>query len=302
MPSQEPTPRDSDDSSGHDAGTSGHDAGTSGHDAGTSGHDAGTSERDAAGGGQPSPGTAAADGGGPDPFVGRGLLDSEMGPSSAMAHLYRGEIHRMKFWRERLDRTTNWAVIVLAAVLTWAFSSEQNPHYLLLIGNVVLATFLVIEARRYRAYDIWRSRVRTLQQQVWATGLDEGDPTDEGWRAELAEDYRQPTLKITAEEAIAHRLRRIYLPLVAVLDAAWVVRVTAFGPARWPESAAIGMVPGTVVTGLLALLFAAAVVVACRPRTWHADAELRTEGLRRDRGTADEAPADGTAERRPDGE
>lgn len=50
--------------------------------------------------------------------VGQGLLDEEMGPSGSMAHLYRGEIHRMRFWRERLDRTTNWAVIVIAAILT----------------------------------------------------------------------------------------------------------------------------------------------------------------------------------------
>lgn len=27
-------------------------------------------------------------------------------PGSPLAHLYRGEIHRMKLWRERLDRTT----------------------------------------------------------------------------------------------------------------------------------------------------------------------------------------------------
>lgn len=57
-----------------------------------------------------------------------------MGPSSALAHLYRGEVHRMKLWRERLDSTTNWAVIVVTAILTWAFSSPDNPHYLLLLG------------------------------------------------------------------------------------------------------------------------------------------------------------------------
>jgi uncharacterized membrane protein len=219
----------------------------------------------------------------PDPGIGRGLLDTEMGPSSAMAHLYRGEIHRMKFWRERLDRTTNWAVIVLAAVLTWAFSGEGNPHYLLLVGNVVLATFLTVEARRYRAYDIWRSRVRTLQEAVWATGLDGAGPADGNWRARLADDYREPSIKITAEEAIAHRLRRIYLPLFAVLNGAWVVRVTAFGPAQWPVSAAVGMVPGLLVTGGVGLLFAGALAVAFRPRTWHAHAELRTEALRRER-------------------
>ena len=218
----------------------------------------------------------------PDPAVGQGLLDSEMGPSSAMAHLYRGEIHRMKFWRERLDRTTNWAVIVLAAVLTWAFSTDGNPHYLLLIGNVVLATFLTVEARRYRAYDIWRSRVRTLQREVWAVGLDGSEPTDPSWRTHLADDYREPTVKITTEEAIAHRLRRIYLPLFAVLNAAWVVRVTAFGGARWPESAAIGMVPGWPVTAAVGVTLLLAIALSFRPRTWHAHAELRTQELRKE--------------------
>lgn len=38
--------------------------------------------------------------------------------SSAMAHFYRGEVHRMKYWRERLDRTSNWAVPVIVGVLT----------------------------------------------------------------------------------------------------------------------------------------------------------------------------------------
>jgi uncharacterized membrane protein len=247
-----------------------------------SGADGPAAEREAGAGGATTEEPPHVDGRGPDPSVGEGLLDAEMGPSSAMAHLYRGEIHRMKFWRERLDRTTNWAVIVIAAVLTWAFSSEQNPHYLLLIGNVVLATFLTVEARRYRAYDIWRSRVRTLQQEVWAAGLDEREPLDPDWRSKLADDYRQPTLKITAEEAIAHRLRRIYLPLFAVLNGAWAVRVTAFGPDTWPASAAIGMVPGTVVTAVLVLLGAVAVFVACRPRTWHAHGELRDEALRKE--------------------
>ena len=218
---------------------------------------------------------------GSDPWVGEGLLDADMGPSSALAHLYRGEIHRMKFWRERLDRTTNWAVLVMAAILTWAFGSAANPHYVILIGNAAVGLFLVVEARRFRAYDIWRSRVRYLQRHVWAPGL---DPTttldDEHWRERLAEDYRHPTLKITAEETIAHRLRRVYLPLFAILNGAWLLRVTAFDPGTWPTSAAVGTVSGIVVTGLVAALMVGALVVACRPRTWHASSELRDERLR----------------------
>jgi uncharacterized membrane protein len=208
-------------------------------------------------------------------------LDENMGPSSAMAHLYRGEVHRMKLWRERLDRTTNWAVIVMAAIVTWAFSSPENPHYILLIGVATLSVFLVIEARRYRGYESWRTRVRVLQENVWAPGLDPaGGVEDPAWRERLSRDYRAPTLKISAEEAIAHRLRRVYLPLFAVLLTAWVVRVTAFSPDPPVTSAAIGMIPGAAVAAAVALFYAAALVVACRPRTWHAKGELRSEDLR----------------------
>jgi uncharacterized membrane protein len=215
-----------------------------------------------------------------DPDVGYGLLDEEMGPSSALAHLYRGEVHRMKLWRERLDRTTNWAVLLLAAILTWAFSNPENPHYVLLIGNLAVALFLVIEARRYRAYDMWRTRVRTLQRNVFAPGLDPTREVRAGWRERLARDYHEPTLKITFEEGIAHRLRRVYLPLFAILDGAWVLRVTAFGAEPWPASAAIGVVPGTVVTLGVALVFGTGVFVAGRPRSWRARDELRTEDIR----------------------
>ncbi|RXK46618.1 DUF2270 domain-containing protein [Halorientalis pallida] len=216
-----------------------------------------------------------------DARVGEGLLDSDMGPSSAMAHLYRGEIHRMKLWRERLDKTTNWAVLLIAAVLTWAFSSEANPHYVILVGHAAVVMFLFIEARRYRAYDVWRSRVRKLQEHVWAVGLDPGmDLEETGWREDLAEDYRRPRLKISTEEAIAHRLRRVYFPLFTVLNGAWLLRVTAFAGTDWPASAAVGTIPGTVVTGVVAVLYLGALVICCRPRTWHTRGELLDEDLR----------------------
>ncbi|MDG5775335.1 DUF2270 domain-containing protein [Haloarculaceae archaeon H-GB2-1] len=214
-------------------------------------------------------------------MVGTGLLDEDMGPSSSLAHLYRGEIHRMKFWRERLDRTTNWAVLLMAAVLTWAFSSESHPHYVLLIGAAGVSLFLVIEARRYRAYDVWRSRVRALQEHVWAVGLDPDIGIDDDeWRRKLATDYRTPAIKITAEEAIAHRLRRVYLPLFTVILIAWLLRVTAFTDAEWPRSAAVGTIPGWLVVSIVVVAYGLALVIACRPRKWHAHAELRTEDLR----------------------
>lgn len=150
--------------------------------------------------------------------LGEGLFEEEMAPSSSMAHLYRGEIHRMKYWRKRLDRTSNWAVLVMSGVLTWGFSGPNRPHYILLLGMAALSAFLLMEAQRYRGYDLWRGRVRTLQKNVFAYGLDPSAGLDDpAWRQKLSQDYRTPVVKITREEAIAHRLRRIYLFLFTVM-------------------------------------------------------------------------------------
>ena len=217
----------------------------------------------------------------PDETLGRGFFSEDIGPGSAMAHLYRGEIHRMTRWRERLDRTTRWAVIVIAAVLTWAFTAESNPHYVILVGVAVVGIFLGIEAHRYRGYDVWRSRVRTMQVNAFAFALDPRvGVEDPDWRSSLAEDYRRPCLKITREEAIAHRLRRVYLALGVVLLLAWIVKVTSFSDTPWPASAAVGPIPGTVVTGFVALTFLAAAVVALRPRQWRARGELLEQDIR----------------------
>ncbi|WP_435159612.1 DUF2270 domain-containing protein [Haladaptatus sp. DFWS20] len=211
-----------------------------------------------------------------DSEIGSGLLEESMGPSSALAHLYRGEIHRMKFWRERLDKTSNWAITLMAAILTWAFSSRNNPHYIVLLAIVTVSIFLLIEARRYRAYDIWRSRVRMLQQNVFALGLDESaGVVDQEWRQKLSEDYRMPKVKVSLEEALAHRLRRVYAPLFLVLLAAWIFHLTAYASTTgWPRSAAVAWVPGGVVLASVVAFYAGILVVAYRPREWHINGEI----------------------------
>jgi len=144
--------------------------------------------------------------------IGREMVGDSTGLGSVMAHAYRGEIDRMGTWRQRLDETTKWAVTLMAAILTWAFSSTDNPHYLLLVGIVVVTIFLGIEARRYRDYDVFRSRARVIQENLLANALDPSQGIEShDWRAELSRDYRRPTLKVSLYEALANRLRRVYL-------------------------------------------------------------------------------------------
>ncbi len=210
--------------------------------------------------------------------MGRGFFEESSSPGGSMAHLYRGEIHRMKLWRERLDRTSNWAVTLIAAILTYAFSSASRPHYVILVGVVMVSIFLVIEARRYRGYDMWRSRVRMLQRNVFAYSLDPSQGIeDPDWRPRLSRDYREPRVKVSYEEAIAHRLRRVYLPLFTVLLAAWLFRILATPStgSTWPASASVGVLPGTAIIAVVGAFYAVLVGITFRPRIWQATGELR---------------------------
>jgi uncharacterized membrane protein len=195
-----------------------------------------------------------------------------------MGNLYRGAMSRSTTWRTRLDRTSNWSVIIVATLLTWAFSTQQNPHSIILLGLAVLSVFLFIEARRYRMYDVWRSRVRLIEENVFADALDPAgaEPTD--WRARLGSDLRRPSVKITLVEALARRLRRIYLALMTSLLVAWVVRVAllADGPSAWVATAGLGLVPGSVVVGLVAVYYVVLVSLAAWPMEREAKGRLRS--------------------------
>ena len=209
--------------------------------------------------------------------IGREMVEQSTGLGSVMAHAYRGEMDRETTWRQRLDQTTTWAVTVLAAILTWAFSSPDNPHYILLIGIVMLTIFLGIEARRYRDYDVYRSRIRMLQENLLANALDPSQGVEHrDWRAKLSRDFRTPTLKVSRGEALANRLRRVYLPLLGVLLAAWVFRITAFTPRQeWLAAGSIGRIPGLVVVGVVAAFYLVVLGIAFWPRERHAKGEFR---------------------------
>ncbi|EJN57519.1 DUF2270 domain-containing protein [Halogranum rubrum] len=209
--------------------------------------------------------------------LGSEIADHSTEMSSILGDAYRGELDRETTWRSRLDQTTTWGVTVVAAILTWAFSSGDNPHYIILVGILVLSFFLFIEARRYRDYDVYRSRVRLFQQNLLADALDPSVGVEhEDWRSKLSQDYRTPTLKVSTWEATANRLRRIYLPLLAVLLVAWLFRITAFAPNENPlTTATIAVVPGIFVVAAIALYYIAAILIVLWPRERHAKGEFR---------------------------
>src|SRR3712207_1373446 len=128
----------------------------------------------------------------PDSFT---LLGRKISPAefnTAMVHFYRGEVQRSNTWRNRLDTTTNWAVLTAGATLSFAFSAPGNPHFVIIINSVLVAFFLLMEARRYRYYEIWSSRVRVLETGYFARLLLPESEQDEEWAEHLARDLITP--------------------------------------------------------------------------------------------------------------
>jgi uncharacterized membrane protein len=197
---------------------------------------------------------------------------------SLMGHAYRGEVSRSTSWRTRIDRTTNWAVVLTATLLTWAFSGESRPHYILLLGIVMVTVFLGIEVRRYRVYDIWRSRVRILEENVFANALDPEGVEQSNWRELLSDDLRDPTIKISITEGVSRRLRRVYFALISVLVGSWLVRLTVFAttPTGLTGTATIGRVPGVVVLAGVGTYYATVLALMFWPSRRRAKGELQT--------------------------
>ena len=174
----------------------------------------------------------------------------------AIAHLYRGEVYRSTIWRTRLDTTTNWSVVTLGVALSISYSSpDASPLPLVLVG-VLIIFFLMIEARRYRYFNVWRARSRWIEKHFYVPMLVDSDlHTEDGWQAQLAEDYRNPRYHITYVTALARRVRSNYLWILLIQTLAYLGKLIVH-PApvanlhSFVARADIGPIPGWLVLAL----------------------------------------------------
>jgi uncharacterized membrane protein len=145
---------------------------------------------------------------------------------NTMAHYYRGEMARMQSWRDRMDRTTNWAITVVAALLSVSLSTAQSHHGVLLFGMVLVYLLLVIESRRYRFFDVYRRRVRLVERNYYGAIFAADNFQEYDWMRELGRDIRNPQFFVTLNQAMARRLRRNYCWVFLILLLAWVLKTT----------------------------------------------------------------------------
>ena len=191
-----------------------------------------------------------------EPIARKSLNAAEVG---AIAHLYRGEVYRSTLWRTRLDTTTNWAVVTLGIALSIAFSSPvASPLPLVLVG-ILIIFFLMLEARRYRYFNVWRARCRWMETHFFAPMLHDGDlHMEDGWQQRLADDYWTPTYHVSMWVAIGRRIRRNYFWILLIQTVAYVGKIIVHPEpleeiGQLFERAAVGPIPGIYVLAVGAL-------------------------------------------------
>lgn len=196
------------------------------------------------------------DGRGPEPvwtYRGYQLRSGEF--NAAMAHFFRAEVQRANVWRQRLDATTNWAVIITGAAISFSFSEALGDHGVIILSTLLITIFLYIEARRYRYYELWSYRVRLMETDFFAAMLVPPFRPASDWAESLAENLLHPTFSISMWEALGRRFRRNYMWIYFVLWLAWVLNVCLHPSAAtsWSEfvaRAALGPVPGWVMLAI----------------------------------------------------
>jgi uncharacterized membrane protein len=172
--------------------------------------------------------------------------------ATALIHFYRAEITRANTWRNRLDVTTNWAVVSTAAAISFAFSQPDTHHSVIILINALVTLFLFIEARRYRYYEMWSYRVRLIETDFYAAMLVPPFQPQPTWSQRLADSLLHPKFPITFREAFGRRLRRNYVWIYLILGAAWLAKLFLYASsitsvADFARRARIGIISGELV-------------------------------------------------------
>lgn len=194
-------------------------------------------------------------------------------PPTVLVHFYRAAVMHADVWRQRLDSTTNWAVVTTAAVLTFAFGTRESAAVLVLLALLFDFFFLFMESRRYQSYNLWQRRIRMLHRNLIAPALQPPEEiSEEEIRrnfSELAADLGRNVPMIPLWGAFGYRIRRNYGPLVTLVVVVWLLKLYIHPAAAtdWAEfvtRAHVGPVPGAVIMVLVALFFATFVLLAVK--------------------------------------
>jgi len=119
--------------------------------------------------------------------------------------------------------------------------------------------FLVLEAQRFRFFDVFHARLRMIEENFYGPLLRRSlDSPLADWGTHVAADLFKPHFHLSMRQAIRVRLGRVYAPLFIALIVGWLLVVVLRRRAQgedWFQILAIGRMPGWVPVILVSGLF-----------------------------------------------
>lgn len=204
----------------------------------------------------------------------------------ALAHLYRGEVYRSTIWRTRLDTTTNWSVVTLGIALSIAYASPEASSLPLLLVGLLITMFLILEARRYRYFNVWRARARWIETEFYAPMLLRScTPAPGEWQDVLAKDYLAPEYHIGFWRAVGRRLQRNYMWIFMFQALAYIGKIVIHpGPlgsaSEFFERMAVGPLNGYIIFAFGVLFHMSWVTLTFVTRKKDAAKHKNTDGVK----------------------
>ena len=92
---------------------------------------------------------------------------------------------------------------------------------------LLISVFLLIEARRYRFFDVYRARVRQLERHYFAQALYPQAELKADWAEAIAASLRKPVFLIEYGDALRRRIRRNYIWMYLILLLAWALKISS---------------------------------------------------------------------------
>jgi len=189
-----------------------------------------------------------------------------------MIHLYRSETGREIALRGRLDVTIGGAVVVTSGLVPLAFSSPDASHIILLANGLLLAIFLLVEARRFQIHEMIMKRVRTIERNYIAPLINQIalEPKAMQYRPHvdltLVDNLFHYEAPISRFQAAVLRLRSIYIYLFGIVYVVWLQKIL-FDRTDQPlldhinQQAVIGSISGTIVFFVVIALMLTALIL-----------------------------------------
>ncbi|MFT7700239.1 MAG: putative membrane protein, partial [Candidatus Krumholzibacteriia bacterium] len=147
------------------------------------------------------------------------------------------------------------------AILTTSLSNPAYATESLLLGMLANIVFVTIEARRFRFFDVWRGRVRMIEENFYGGILrrDQVSPQDL-WGSHVADDLLCPRFHLTQIQAFRARLMRNFRYIFIFLLGAWLTN--RFSPLTERAHTGINAFPEWVTDSLVGVIYLSLILIA----------------------------------------